>query len=62
MTGEQAGVVAREAGARGLVITHVGPWAGENEENLRRARAQFAGEVELAYEGAVFETERESRE
>lgn len=61
MTGEQAGVVAREAGARGLVITHVGPRAGENEENLRRARAQFAGEVELAYEGAVFETARESR-
>jgi ribonuclease BN (tRNA processing enzyme) len=60
MTGEQAAAVAREAGARGLVITHVGPWAGENDENLRRARAQFGGEVELAYEGAVFETARES--
>ncbi len=61
MTGEQAGAVAREAGARGLVITHVGPRAGENEQNLQRARAQFGGEVELAYEGALFETARESR-
>jgi len=30
------------------------PFKEENEENLRRARARFAGDVQLATRGAVF--------
>jgi ribonuclease BN (tRNA processing enzyme) len=54
MTGEQAADVAERAGARRLVLTHTMPFQEQNEENLRRARARFAGEVELATKGAVF--------
>jgi ribonuclease BN (tRNA processing enzyme) len=54
MTGAQAGVVARRARARHLVLTHVGPWPQRNAENVRRARAHFAGKVELARSGAVY--------
>jgi ribonuclease BN (tRNA processing enzyme) len=54
MTGEQAAEVATRAGARRLVLTHTMPFPDENEENLRRARARFEGEVELARRGAVF--------
>lgn len=55
MNGEQAAEVAREAGARRLVLTHVMPFDEENAENLRRARARFDGPVDLAQPGAVFE-------
>jgi len=54
MTGEQAAQVAQLAGARRLVLTHTMPFKEENEENLRRARARFAGDVQLATRGAVF--------
>jgi ribonuclease BN (tRNA processing enzyme) len=56
MTGEQAAAVAHQAGARRLVLTHLGPWSEHNEENLRRARERFAGAVELARPGAVYVT------
>jgi ribonuclease BN (tRNA processing enzyme) len=55
MTGEQAAEVARQAGARRLVLTLVMPFEEENAENLRRARARFDGPVDLAAPGAVFE-------
>jgi ribonuclease BN (tRNA processing enzyme) len=55
MNGKQAAEVAREAGARRLVLTHVMPFDEENAENLRRARARFDGPVDLAEPGAVFE-------
>jgi ribonuclease BN (tRNA processing enzyme) len=54
MTGEQAAQVAQLAGARRLVLTHTMPFKEENEENLRRARARFGGDVQLAARGAVF--------
>ena len=54
MTGEQAGLLAERAGARRLVLTHIGPWPDRNEENLRRARAHFRGDVELAKTGSVY--------
>jgi ribonuclease BN (tRNA processing enzyme) len=41
MNGEQAGEVAQRAGARRLLLTHIGPWAERNAENLRRARERF---------------------
>lgn len=56
MNGEQAGDVAQRAGARRLLLTHVGPWPERNAENLRRARKRFAGEVELVSAGAVYAT------
>jgi ribonuclease BN (tRNA processing enzyme) len=54
MTGEQAAQIAQLAGARRLVLTHTMPFKEENEENLRRARAVFGGDVQLATRGAVF--------
>jgi ribonuclease BN (tRNA processing enzyme) len=54
MTGEQAAQVAQLAGAGRLVLTHTMPFKEENEENLRRARARFDGDVQLAARGAVF--------
>jgi ribonuclease BN (tRNA processing enzyme) len=56
MTGAQAAEVAHRAGARRLVLTHVGPWPERNAENVRRARERFGGEVELAATGAVYST------
>ena len=56
LTGEQAAAVAQRAGVRHLVLTHLGPWPDHNEENLRRARARFAGHVEQAHEHAVYTT------
>ena len=55
MTGEQAARVAAQAGARRLLLTHLPPSTADNEENLRRARGVFDGEVELAETGAVYE-------
>jgi ribonuclease BN (tRNA processing enzyme) len=37
-----------------LVLTHVMPFDDENAENVRRARAQFPGPVDLAEPGAVY--------
>jgi ribonuclease BN (tRNA processing enzyme) len=54
MTGEQAGQFAAAAGAGRLVLTHTMPFADENEANLRRARAVFGGDVDLATRGAVY--------
>jgi ribonuclease BN (tRNA processing enzyme) len=57
MNGEQAGEVARRAGARRLLLTHVGPWPERNAENVRRARTRFGGDVELVETGAVYSTD-----
>lgn len=54
MTGEQAADLAGQARVRRLVLTHVMPFEEENAENVRRARARFAGPVELAEPGAVY--------
>lgn len=56
MNGEQAGDIAQRAGARRLLLTHVGPWPERNAENVRRARERFGGEVELVETGAVYST------
>jgi ribonuclease BN (tRNA processing enzyme) len=54
MTGEQAALVARRAGAGRLLLTHFAAFGESAAENLRRARAGFAGEVELVQEGGVY--------
>lgn len=47
LTGTRAGELAREAGARRLVLTHIQPWS-DSAQTRRAALAQFAGPVELA--------------
>jgi len=54
MTGSEAGAVAREAGVRGVVLTHIPPWH-DKQDAVREARAEYAGPVALAAEGTVFD-------
>ncbi|MGI5352626.1 MBL fold metallo-hydrolase [Streptomyces sp. CA-250714] len=54
LNGREAGEVAARAGAARLVLTHVPPWT-DPQINLRDAKAVFAGPVELARPGAVYE-------
>ncbi len=53
LTGHQAGVMARAAGAGRLVVTHVPPW-NDAEAARADAHAAFGGPVELARTGACF--------
>ncbi|MBO8195476.1 MBL fold metallo-hydrolase [Streptomyces oryzae] len=54
LNGREAGEIAARAGAARLVLTHVPPWT-DPQINLRDAKAVFAGPVELARPGAVYE-------
>ncbi|OEU97609.1 MBL fold metallo-hydrolase [Streptomyces qinglanensis] len=54
LNGREAGEVAARAGAARLVLTHVPPWT-DPQINLRDAKAVFAGPVEMARAGAVYE-------
>ncbi|SHX47049.1 metal-dependent hydrolase [Mycobacteroides abscessus subsp. abscessus] len=47
LTGKRAGILAREAGAKKLVLTHIPPWT-DREVPLEEARAEFDGPLELA--------------
>jgi ribonuclease BN (tRNA processing enzyme) len=53
MTPEQAGAAAAASGARRLVLTHLHPSA-DPEGAADRARATYAGPVEVAAPGAVY--------
>jgi len=53
LTGTDCGEVARAAGVRRLVLTHVPPWH-DPEVALGEARAAYDGPVELARSGAVY--------
>jgi ribonuclease BN (tRNA processing enzyme) len=61
-TGEQAAVIAQRAGARRLLLTHLGPWEDRNMQNLHRASARFGGAVELVREGAIYHTDPTSEQ
>lgn len=50
LTGRRAGEVARDAGARSLLLTHVPPWTDPNAV-LAEARAVFDGPLALAQPG-----------
>jgi ribonuclease BN (tRNA processing enzyme) len=50
----QAGEIATAAGAQRLLLTHLRPGA-DRERARAMARAAFAGEIELASEGAEYE-------
>jgi ribonuclease BN (tRNA processing enzyme) len=52
LTGRRAGEVAREAGARSLLLTHVPPWTDPNAV-LAEAHAVFYGQLALAQPGAL---------
>lgn len=54
LTGTDVGRVATAAGVRRLVVTHVPPWH-EPDEALSEARACYAGPIEMARPGAVYE-------
>ncbi|GAA2091722.1 MBL fold metallo-hydrolase [Kitasatospora saccharophila] len=54
LNGTQAGEHAADAGAARLVLTHIPPWT-DAERNRADAAAVFAGPVELARAGAVYE-------
>lgn len=54
LTGEEAGRLASLAGVGRLVLIHLGPNPEENAANLRRAKSEFGGTVELARSGQIF--------
>jgi ribonuclease BN (tRNA processing enzyme) len=54
LTGADGGTVARKAGVKLLVLTHVPPWF-DPDEALVEAAEVFDGPIELARAGAVFE-------
>ncbi|ROS77012.1 MBL fold metallo-hydrolase [Cellulomonas sp. PhB143] len=53
LTGRGAGRVARESGARRLVLTHLPAW-NDPAVTLAEARAEYAGPAEVATGGAAF--------
>ena len=57
LTGREAGLLARDAGAGRLVITHVPPW-NDPKEAMAEAASVFGGEIDLATPGATFEMAR----
>ncbi|CAM5602386.1 MBL fold metallo-hydrolase OS=Streptomyces tendae OX=1932 GN=GUR47_07875 PE=4 SV=1 [Streptomyces tendae] len=54
LNGREAGESAARAGARRLVLTHIPPWT-DPAVNLADAREAYAGAVEVATTGAVYE-------
>ncbi len=54
---EQAGEVARKAGARQLYLIHTSPEERSFAEKLERAASTYGGEVYLASDGMVFDFE-----
>jgi ribonuclease BN (tRNA processing enzyme) len=57
LTGREAGVLAREAGVRRLVVTHVPPW-NDPQVAMAEAASVFNGDIDLATPGATFEVAR----
>ena len=56
LSGREAGLLAAEAGARRLILTHL--WPHEDREAiLGEARMAFGGPVVIAEEGEIFEFE-----
>jgi ribonuclease BN (tRNA processing enzyme) len=53
MTAETAGKLARESGARKLVLTHIWPEYDKNL-SLKEARTTFNGEIVIAKRGQIF--------
>lgn len=54
LSGKQAAQVAREAGVRRLLLTHLQPWV-DRRAILSEAAAEFTGQVELVEAGRTYE-------
>ena len=54
MTGTRAGELARDAGAKRLLLTHLQPWT-DPRTNVRDAAAVYSGEVAAVRAGEVYE-------
>jgi ribonuclease BN (tRNA processing enzyme) len=54
LTAAEAGVAAREAGARRLVLTHYRSGPEYDDRHRQAAEAAFGGPVELAREGHTY--------
>ena len=54
MSGQEAGVIAREAGVDKLVLVHIQPWS-DKQATLEAARTEFDGEIVLGEAKAVYE-------
>jgi len=54
LTGRRAGQVATDAGARRLLLTHLPVW-NDPAETLAEARGSYAGPVDVAKPGTVYE-------
>jgi len=54
LTGKQAGAAAAEAGVSRLLLTHVPPWH-DPQVSMREAREAYAGPLESAVPGAMYE-------
>ena len=54
LTGRRAGQVATDAGARRLLLTHLPVW-NDPADSLAEARGSFAGPVDVAEPGTVYE-------
>lgn len=53
LTGRRAGLVAQEAGARRMLLTHLPAW-NDPLVSLDEARGVYSGPVDLAEQGAVY--------
>lgn len=53
LSGEEAGRIAREAGAEKLVLVHIQPWT-DQEATRQAAAAEFGGEIVVGKAGDVF--------
>ena len=54
LTGRRAGQVATDAGARRLLLTHLPVW-NDPADTLAEARGSYAGPVEIAEPGKIYE-------
>ena len=54
MSGGEAGDIARRAGVKKLLITHIPPW-GDAHASVSAAQAEFPGEVLVAKPGLSLE-------
>jgi ribonuclease BN (tRNA processing enzyme) len=54
LTGRGAGAAASAAGARRLILTHLPPW-NDPERSFAEAREAYAGPIEVARCGAVYD-------
>lgn len=58
MTSEEVATIAKEANVKEVILTHL-PHFGEHTQLVKEAQAIFAGNVYLAYEGFVWNNQKD---